>query len=269
MGPHSTSPDHHPWLSLNSVEAWIQDKRVFKDLSLDLWSGEPTVVLGPNGSGKSSLVRLISRALYPVVRPGSHLRIFGEETINLWELRRQLGIVNSDLDSRIHPSTQGRELLLSAFFGAVRLGREPIPTPLQNQRVELLLKEMDLDAQGRQPYGSLSDGQKRRLQIARALVHEPEVLVLDEPMNTLDLKARHSLQKTLRKLCRQGITLVMVTHSIESIIPEIERVIGLRDGQVVMDDTPKRALTDQALSELFDTPLQVVEANGYRQVLPG
>ena len=114
----------------------------------------------------------------------------------------------------------------------------------------------------------LSDGQKRRLLIARALVHEPEVLVLDEPSRALDLKACHQLLSTLRQLCRQGTTVVQVTHRIDTIVPEMQRVLFLSGGQIVGDGAPDEMLQETPLSTLFDTPLQVVHAGGFRQVLP-
>ncbi|MGL6134349.1 MAG: AAA family ATPase, partial [Prochlorococcaceae cyanobacterium] len=112
------------------------------------------------------------------------------------------------------------------------------------------------------------DGQRRRLLLARALVHGPEVLVLDEPTNGLDLQARHQLLGMLRDLARSGTTLLLVTHQIEAIIPEIRRAVLLREGRVVGDGTVEELLRDGPLSELFDTPLRVCSANGYRQVLP-
>ena len=257
------------WLDCQSVEAWIGGHRVVKDLSLRLLKGESTAVLGPNGAGKSTLVKLISRSLYPVVKPNSHLRIFGSETVNLWALRQRLGIVSTDLEQRVPASLTGRELLLAAFFGSIGLGRDRTPSAEQWTRTEELLRTMDLDGLADENYGQLSEGQRRRLLIARALVHAPEVLVLDEPTNALDLRARHKLLRTLQSLCQQGTTLVMVTHQVEAIIPEIKRVVGLKDCRVSLDDSAQEALSGPRLSALFSTPLTVVQAGGYRQVLPG
>lgn len=257
------------WLECQAVEAWIGDHRVVQDLTLQLLKGESTAILGPNGAGKTTLVKLISRSLYPVVKPGSHLRLFGSETVNLWRLRQRLGVVSTDLEQRIPPSLTGRELLLGAFFGAIGLGRDRSSTPKQWARTEELLQRMDLDDLADEKYGQLSEGQRRRLLIARALVHAPEVLVLDEPTNALDLRARHKMLRTLQDLCRTGTTLVLVTHQVDAIIPEIKRVVGLRDCAVSLDSSTQEALTGPRLSALFSTPLNVVQAGGFRQVLPG
>ncbi|MEB3199730.1 MAG: ATP-binding cassette domain-containing protein [Synechococcaceae cyanobacterium] len=261
-------PAPAPYLELESIEAWLGPRPVFHDLSLQLRLGEHTAVLGPNGSGKSSLVRLLVRSLYPVVKPGSRLRIFGSETVNLWELRRRIGLVSQDLQNAYLPGVAAEDVVLSGFFGSVGLGRPQQPSASQRQRAAALLEQIDLTELARRPYGELSTGQQRRLLIARALVHEPALLVLDEPLHGLDLRARHRLLALLRRLARSGTTLLLVTHQIEAILPEIRRCVLLRQGAVVGDGPPEQLLREDSLSALFETPLRVVEANGYRQVLP-
>jgi iron complex transport system ATP-binding protein len=130
------------------------------------------------------------------------------------------------------------------------------------------MEQLGLADLAERPFGQLSDGQRRRLLLARALVHGPEVLVLDEPTNGLDLRARHQLLRLLRELARGGTTLLLVTHQIEAIIPEIHRAVLLQAGRVAADGPVAELLRDGPLSELFATPLRVCSANGYRQVLP-
>ncbi|MEB3265689.1 MAG: ATP-binding cassette domain-containing protein [Cyanobacteriota bacterium] len=257
-----------PWLELQAVEAWRGPRPVFTNLSLELRRGEHTVVLGPNGAGKSSLIKLISRELYPVVRPGSQLRLFGSATVNLWQLRRRLGLVSPDQQVAYRPEVRGADVVLSGLFGSVGLGRAQVATLAQRQRVAALMEELELQDLAETPYGQLSDGQRRRLLLARALVHDPEVLVLDEPTNGLDLRARHQLLGVLRRLAAGGTTLLLVTHQIEAIVPEVNRCLLLRDGQLVADGPAANLLADGPLSDLFGTPLRVVEAGGWRQVLP-
>ena len=148
----------------------------------------------------------------------------------------------------------------------VRFGQNP--TERQRIRAGQVLERLDLQAISDQPYGQLSDGQRRRLLMARALVHEPDVLVLDEPSRALDLKGCHQLMHTLSDLCRRGTTLVQVTHRIDTIIPEMKRVLFLQKGRIVGDGTPAEMLTSTKLSALYDTPVTVVEAHGFRQVFP-
>ncbi|MEO1002113.1 MAG: ATP-binding cassette domain-containing protein [Cyanobacteria bacterium J06638_7] len=256
------------YLELQAVEAWLGPRPVFRDLSLSLRRGEHTVILGPNGSGKSALVKLLSRELYPVVKPGSWLRIFGSATVNLWELRRRIGLLSSDLQAGYRPQVRAADVVLSGFFGSLGIGRSQQPTVAMAERVAALMAQLGLEDLAARPFGQLSDGQRRRLLLARALVHRPEVLVLDEPTNGLDLQARHQLLAILRQLAGAGTTLLLVTHQIEAIIPEIRRAVLLRSGQVMADGPVEELLRDGPLSELFATPLRVCGANGYRQVLP-
>jgi len=256
------------WFDACRVEARLSGRPVINNLTLQLRLGESTTVLGPNGAGKSTVVKLIERSLHPVVQANAHLKLFGSSTVNLWQLRRRLGVVNSELETRFPPMISALEVVLSGLFGSMRLGRDQIPQPEQISATRSLLERLDLAAIADQPFGQLSDGQRRRLMIARALVHAPEVLVLDEPSRALDLKACHQLLQTLRELCRSGTTVVQVTHRIDTIVPEMQRVLFINGGSVVGDGAPPTMLTAERLSALFATQLTVVEANGYRQVLP-
>ena len=256
------------WFDIEDGEAWLGGQPVLQTLSLQLRLGESTTVLGPNGAGKSSLVKLIDRSLHPIVKPTAHLKLFGSSTVNLWQLRQRLGVVTSELEQRIPPRCPAQEVVQCGLFGSMRLGRDQEPSSAQQERSNRLLQQLDLQSIAEQRFGMLSDGQKRRLLIARALVHDPEVLVLDEPSRALDLKACHQLLYSLRQLCRNGTTVVQVTHRIDTIVPEMQRVLFLSSGRIVGDGTPDAMLQDAPLSRLFETPLRVVQANGFRQVLP-
>jgi iron complex transport system ATP-binding protein len=261
-----TSP---AYLELQDVDLWLGPRLVFEGLSLSLHRGEHTVVLGPNGSGKSSLIKLLSRELYPVVKPGSWLKVFGSTSVNLWDLRRRIGLVSSDLQRLHPPRVSAADVVLSGLFGSIGIGRSQQPTAAQRQRAAALLERLQLADLADRPFGQLSEGQQRRLLLARALVHEPEVLVLDEPTNGLDLRARHQLLASLRALVAGGTTLLLLTHQIEAIIPEVSRVLLLRQGQLVGDGPADALLAAGPLSALFDTPLRLVQDGGWRQVLPG
>ena len=256
------------WLEIRHGEAWLGGAPVLHDINLDLKLGESTTVLGPNGAGKSCLVKLIDRSLHPIVQEQAYLHLFGRSTVNLWQLRQRLGVVSTPMEERIPGAISGLDVVLAGFFGSTRLGLDQIPSSEQRIRAIKVLEQLDLQAISDHPYGRLSDGQRRRLLIARALVHEPDVLVLDEPSRALDLKGCHQLMHTLRDLCRHGTTLVQVTHRIDTIIPEMKRVLFLDKGRIVGDGTPAEMLTSTKLSALYGTSLTVVEAHGFRQVLP-
>ena len=158
---------------------------------------------------------------------------------------------------------------MSNFFGATRLGRDQKPSARQCEQARDLLDQLHLHSIRERCRGELSDGQRRRLLIVRALVHQPEVLVLDEPSRALDLQACHQLLAILRRLIQAGTTVVQVTHRVDTIVPEMERVLFLAQGRLVGDGSPQEMLRPAELSALFNTPLNVVEAQGFRQVLPG
>ena len=181
-----------PYFEAIAVEAWLGSRPVFQDLTLTLRLGEPTVLLGPNGAGKSALIHLISRSLYPVVKPGSALRLFGNSTVNLWDLRQRIGFVSSALQASYIPSVPAEDVVLSGVFGSVGLGRPQQPTGQQRAQALQQLEQLGLPHLQGRPFGECSDGQRRRLLLGRALIHQPEVLVLDEPINGLDFKAKTS-----------------------------------------------------------------------------
>jgi iron complex transport system ATP-binding protein len=257
-----------PYLDMEAVETWLGPRQVFRNLTLSLYPGEHTVVLGPNGSGKSSLIKLLSRELYPVVKQGSWLRLFGEETINLWRLRARMGLLAQDPQTAGLREARADAVVLSGFFGSLSPGRQQRPNAAQRQRVDTLLREVGLANLAEQPFSHLSEGQKRRFLLARALVHNPDVLVLDEPSNGLDIQARHQLMQHLRRLAQGGTTLLLVSHRIEEIIPEIQRVVLLKEGAIVGDGPAETLLQDEPLSALYGLPLRVVSSGGCRQILP-
>lgn len=257
------------WLELKEVEAWHGSRQVFEKLSLNLKLRENTLILGPNGAGKSALVKLICRSLYPVVKPNSALKIFGSESVRLTQLRSRIGVVSTELELRTPGYASAIDIVMSGMFGSIGIGRSQKPNDNQILKVSELMKDLGLSKISKRVFAQLSDGERRRLLIARALVNNPDVLVLDEPIKGLDLKARHQTLNLIRKLSRAGTTILMVTHQIESIVEEIQRVIFLKDGILIGDGAPKNQLKSDLLSRLFETPLEVIHINGYWQVLPG
>lgn len=211
----------------------------------------------------------MNRSVYPIVKTESYLELFGIRTVNLLIQRSCIGIVNSDLETQFSPQILAKELISSAFFGFTRLGIDQTPSHEQLDTSELLMQQLNLIDFAETPYGQLSDGQRRQLMIARALVHKPRVLVLDEPCRGLDLRACHQLLNNLRKLCQAGTTLLVITHRIDTINSEMVRILFMRQGRICDDGTPEQLLQDHKLSDLFQTPLRIMEHKGFRQVLPG
>jgi iron complex transport system ATP-binding protein len=236
------------------------DNTVLHAVSLRIAAGQHTAILGPNGCGKSSFIKLISRELYPLAREGeSPVKVLGQDRWHINALRTQLGIVTGDLtrDLLDMPDLRVEDAVLSGFFASLVLLEDAEVTDAMRERMAEALTLVGATALAARNVAELSTGELRRVLIARALVHRPRALLLDEPTTGLDLVAQHAFLQLLRGLARQGITLVLVTHHLEEIIPEIDRVILLRAGTVYADADRTAALTSQNLSAVFGGAVQV------------
>ncbi len=237
------------------------------DVSISIGLGEHAAILGPNGSGKSSLIKAITRECYPLQRgPGSFVRIFGRQVWNVFELRSLLGIVSNDLGQACSREFTAREIVLSGFFSTIAIRLDHV-TAAMEEKAAAALDLLEIGRLADRPVVEMSSGESRRVLIARALVHEPRALILDEPTNSLDLRAARGLRSTLRKVAAAGTSLIVATHHLPDILPEIRRVVCLREGRVIRDDDKERVLTAASLEEVFGVPVQVVRQDGYFHAL--
>jgi iron complex transport system ATP-binding protein len=233
------------------------------DISLKIGPAEHVAIIGPNGCGKSSFIKAITRECYPLAREESSLKILGGDQWNIFELRSLLGIVSSDLMTFCIRDMTGLEMVLSGFFSSIGIWPNHAVTEEMRARAWKALEHLEVTYLADRFTDQMSSGEGRRLLLARALVHQPRALILDEPSTALDLFAQHELRATLRKLARGGIGIVMVTHFLSDLIPEIERVILMRRGRILADGPKSRILTAQRLSELFGLQVDLAERDGY------
>ena len=260
--------DDTPLIEITHATVCRGDNRVFDDFSLTLSQHESVVILGPNGAGKTTLLKLLMREIYPLWRDHPVVRILGKERNDIWELRRQLGIISADLQENYSPEVLGRQVVLSGFFSSVGVWGHHRLTDEQHQRVEAVLSQLDIQALADRAFGELSSGQQRRLLLGRALVNAPAHLILDEPTSGLDLSATFQYLQTMRELIRSGHTLVLVTHHIHEIPPEVTRVVMLNQGKVWADGKKTEMLTESRLSSLYGVDVRLVESAGWYQVMP-
>jgi iron complex transport system ATP-binding protein len=232
-------------------------------VSLVIGRREHVAILGPNGSGKSTLVRTLAGDLLAAADGVGSVRVLGRDRWSLFEVRRHLGIVSDDLQASCDRPVTVRRLVLGGFFGSLGIFPHQTVTPAMAQRADEVLAFLGIHALAERRMDSLSTGQARRALIGRALVHRPETLVLDEPFDGLDPQARYHLRELLRQLAREGTGLVLVTHDISDVVPEIGRVVTLSAGRVATDLPKAEALTAERLSELFGYPAEVTERDGY------
>jgi iron complex transport system ATP-binding protein len=249
------------FLEMGHVSVARGDRVVLHSVNLKIRTGEHVAILGPNGCGKSTLILAMTCQLYPIAQPGTTLRIFGRERWDLTELRRHFGVVAAGLMGELPGErsavTTGLDAVIAGFFSASTLWPNLHVTDEMRKRAVEALERMDALHLGRRRMGEMSAGEKRRILIARALVHQPRQLLLDEPSNGLDLAAQRGLRETMRKLAAEGTGLVLVTHYLGDILPEIKRVILMHAGRIVADGPRKELLTEDRLSELFCVPVHI------------
>lgn len=250
-------------LAFRHVSVMRGEREVLHDVTLSIGAGEHVAILGPNGCGKSTLIKTITRECYPLALPDSSLTILGRSTWNVFELRPLLGIVSNDLMRRCTREITGHELVLSGFFSSIGVQPYHNVTPAMLEKTEEVLKLLEVPHLAQREITELSSGEAHRLLIARALVHDPLALLLDEPCNSLDFRAAIELREILRKLAKSGTGILMVTHHLPDILPEIDRVILLREGSVFADGCKSEMLTTGRLTELFGLPVEVAQRDGY------
>lgn len=257
--------DEALFLDLRHVNVARGEQVVLHDINLQVRAGEHVAIMGPNGCGKSTLILAMSCQIYPIAEAEMTVRIFGRERWDLTELRKHFGVVAAgprgdlagELPGERTAVTTGLDAVIAGFFSASTLWPNLHVTDQMRERAAESLKRMEALHLAQRRVGEMSAGERRRILIARALVHRPRQLLLDEPSNALDIAALRELRETLRGLASEGTGLVLVTHQLGDILPEIERVILMRAGRIVGDGPREKMLTETRLSELFNTPVRI------------
>ena len=251
------------FLELAHVNVARGDNVVLHDINLTVNTGEHIAILGPNGCGKSTLIKTMTCECYPIVQEETKVCIFGRERWDLTELKKRLGVVSAELPGRPTLETTGRDAVLTGFFSSSTLWPNLIVTEAMRKRAEEVLEQVDATELADKPVGQMSAGQQRRVMIGRALVASAGMLLLDEPSNALDLAAQAELRDLLRKLAREGTGILLITHHIADIPPEIDRILMMQDGRIVADGPKSELLTAERLGELFKTRVQLSERDGF------
>jgi len=244
-----------PLIEYRNVTVTREHRVVLDKINLSIGLGEHVAILGPNGCGKSTLIKTITRELYPQPEPGTSMTILGKEIWNIFDLRPLIGIVSQDWLQYCTTNYTSFEIVLSGFFGSVGIWPNHTVTPAMESKVRELMETLEISHLADRFTDELSSGEARRVLIGRALVHEPKALVLDEPSNSLDMKACHELRQTMRRLAQAGIGIILVTHHLPDIIPEIQRAVLMSKGRIVGDGPIGETLTVPRLSQLFEVDI--------------
>lgn len=256
-----------PVLELENVTVWRGDNRVFDGLSLRVEQGERVAILGPNGAGKSTLLALISGDLHPVADKGT-ARLFGEEFWSLYELRERIGLVTPEQRTLYHDDELASDVVLTGLRGAYGRTGDMRFSASEKKRAWRAMKAAGVHDLMWRDYGELSSGERRRFLLARALVHDPEMLILDEPTTSLDLPGTWEFLAAVRELMRKGRGVVLVTHDVREIPPEIERVVLMKAGKILADGKKRKVLTAEGLHQCYEMKLRVHWSGGYCEVRP-
>ena len=238
-------------------------KIALDDFSLHIGADEHVAILGPNGCGKSTLIKTITRECYPVVRDDSWMRLLGQETWDVFKLREYMGIVSNDLMLSCTGEAVGRDVVLSGFFSSTAIWPNHTVDPGKIELADAALAELKITHLAERPVCEMSSGEARRVLIARALVHKPRALLFDEPCNSLDLAAQHSLRQTMRSLANSGTAIILVTHELADIVPEIQRVVLMSRGRVVADGPKDEILQIERLAALFGVTVEMARRDGH------
>jgi iron complex transport system ATP-binding protein len=250
-------------LELENVSLFRGRKCILDKICWLVSNGQNTALLGPNGCGKSTLLKLITRNLYPSVVDGQagSVRIFGQTEWNVWDLRSRLGMVSSELDNHFLIGRSGRltalQAVLTGFFASELEPDDELVTSSMRSKAKDALRVMEIDSLQERLMGHLSTGERRRVMLARALIHEPETLILDEPTSGLDIRAQDQLLQRLEFLANSGTTLIIVTHHFEEVLPCVQRTVLMQSGQIVFDGPTSDAMQGTRLASIFQSDLFV------------
>jgi iron complex transport system ATP-binding protein len=252
-----------PLLDFRNLQVMRGQKIALDNFTLRIGADEHVAILGPNGCGKSTFIKTITRECYPVARPDSSVSILGEDSWDVFRLRTQLGIVSNDLMLECTGEVSGRDIVLSGFFSSTAIYPNHLVEPRHRQLAEAALSELKIAHLADRPVCEMSSGEARRVLIARALVHRPRALLFDEPCNSLDLGAQQTVRHTMSVLANSGTAIILVTHELADIVPEIQRVVLMSQGRVVADGLKEEMLQVERLSALFGITVEMARRGGH------
>ncbi len=259
-----------PLIEIRNATIYRGSTRVFHEFSLTIEQHEQVAILGPNGSGKTTLLKVVNREIYPVLKDDSWVRILGRSRWNVWELRSHIGVVSHDLQAQYRNTITGLDVVLSGYLSSVGIHgilADRISVAQENAARQVM-QDLGVESLADTPLGKMSTGQQRRCLLGRALVHDPDTLIHDEPTAGLDLSASFDYLTRIRDLVSNGKNIVLVTHLLNEIPPEIERIVLLSEGSIVADGPKEEVLTEDTLQTTYGTAIKLARVDGYYLAYP-
>ncbi len=252
-----------PLIELHDAVVRREGKEILRIGDFTLGQGENIALIGPNGAGKSTFIHLITREAFPLHRDIPPVLFKGKALVTLEEVKKCLGIVSSTMQDQITVHLPVIEVVYGGLYGALGVPQRHKMSEKGTQKAQQALDFLGIGDLANRDVMTLSSGQARRVLIARAIIHNPEVLVFDEPTTALDPEGMYFVRKAMRDLVAAGKSIILVTHYPEDIIPEIKRVVMIKEGQIYQDLPKEQALTTDCVSDLFEVPLKILSEDGY------
>ena len=256
----SENATSQPLFELHDAQVVRASKTILHVDEFRLGVGENIAIIGPNGAGKSTFVKLITREVMPLYRDEPPVRFMGNPRAILTDVRKSLGIVSSTMQAQINVHLPASEIVEGGLFGTLGLPRHVQPTEKSHARALEAMDMLGVANLADRDILTLSSGQARRVLIARALVHDPSTLLLDEPCTGFDPEGMYYVRSSMRKLAQAGKGIVLITHYPEDIIPEIGRLVLIKEGKIFADGPKEEMLSDGMMEALFGVPLKVARS---------
>ncbi len=263
MAPQTNAAGVPPLFRMHDASVVRAGKIILHVDDFSLAEGEHIALLGPNGAGKSTFIKLLTREVMPLHRDVPPVVFRGCERPTLADIKACFGVVSASMHDQISVHLPALEIVCGGFFGTLGLPRGVEATDAMRAASFDALDRLGIADLADRDVLTLSTGQARRVLVARELVHDPQVLVFDEPCTGLDPQGMYQIRKTMRDLADEGRSIILVTHYPEDIVPQVNRVVLIKDAAIHADGAKDELLTDDVMSDLFDVPLQVESDEGW------
>ncbi|QCJ42116.1 ABC transporter ATP-binding protein [Bacillus sp. S3] len=244
-------------VQLENISLKRDGKSILQDIQWDIKKGENWVLFGLNGSGKTAILNLLNAYNFPTEGKITVLGMEFGKTYLGEKLRKQIGFISSSLQEKFHPGDNGFEVVLSGAFATI--GLYEMPTDEMRRKASKLLEDLGCIEYANRNYETLSQGEKQRVLIGRALMADPALLIFDEPTNGLDFIAREHLLDSIERISGSpdAPTMIYVTHHAEEILPVFNKSLLLKEGQVFAKGNTKDMISSEQLSQFFQMPVTV------------
>jgi iron complex transport system ATP-binding protein len=241
-------------LSLKNIHFIREERAILSDIEVQVNQGEHWVILGKNGSGKTTILELVNGYQFPS-RGEVQVLEYTYGKCDVREARKKIGYISQSLYEKLNPADPVWEVIATGEFAFLRFYEE-IPDEVRQKALNMLA-EVRLPHLADQPLGSLSQGERKKIMLARSLMTNPSILIMDEPCSGLDLFERERLLETVNRLGQQNITVLYVTHHIEEIMPMFSHVALIDDGKLIASGRKEDVLTEENLLKAFQVPVSL------------